>query len=210
MIRTYCPKCQAKLTAKEEWVGRLARCPKCEAKLRIPGEDGPAGLADEPQIHDVSGDSLPEAGAPQQLVAGHRYLVCGHDKLLAAWESDNQGWKLRTPTGMVSAARNSDLLPGLGDFRLVELDLEQRDGGLQLVGIDVYRLAQHYALIALARGEHEILEKVVGREGLTREQKLVVRQYLKERFMFEVWQNAQSVLDFLSSTDIHASSAREA
>lgn len=210
MIRTYCPKCQTKLTAKEEWVGRLARCPKCEARLRIPPSDGPAEAVAEPQIHGVSEESLPTIETPGQLEQGHRYLICGQDRLVAAWESDSQGWKLRTPAGMVMATRNAQLLPATGTYRLIDLDLTQGTGGLQLVGIEVYRLAEHYALTVLARGEHEILEKIAGPGGLSREQKLWVLQYVKDRFMYEVWQHSHAVMDYLTGPDVHASGAREA
>jgi len=107
-------------------------------------------------------------------------------------------------TGFASAARNSDRLPSQGDFKLVELLLENTDQGRRLVGIHCYALARHWALPALARGDDAIVGKLTGPAGLSRDQKDLVRQVLRDRFMPDVWRDAQAVLDYLASADYHS------
>lgn len=206
MIRVECAGCGSKLNAKPELAGQTRKCPKCGAALTIP-ELPPetSALADEPSLLDTPSEET-TALPPERLERAHRYLVCDRARLIATWENNGQGWLLKTNTGMLPAARHQDKLPVEGDFRLVELKLESTPQGHRLRGLASYKLARRYALINLARGEDTILKAVVGPAGLNREQKIVVRQALREHFMAAVWHDAERVLDFLKNTDYHTPS----
>ena len=75
------------------------------------------GIAEPPLGH---------AEAPARLARLNRYLICDASKVIAAWENNGQGWRLKTDHGFVSAARNRDKIPGEGDFKLVELGMDPR------------------------------------------------------------------------------------
>ena len=94
-------------------------------------------------------------------------------------------------------------LPMQGDFRLVELVLERTEVGRRLRGLRCYQLAPRYALPALARGDHDIMSKLVGPAGLDAQRKNVVRQVLHDQFMPHFWHEAANVLEYLSNMDYH-------
>ncbi len=220
MIRITCPGCKAKLNAKEELAGQSRKCPKCGAVIQIPeaaaeaGEaaaavaeaedDDWAGLDDvapDQHVHAALDHVLPKPEGPKRLKRTNRYLICDKAHLVAYWEGNGQGWMLKTNTGLVKVSRNPDQLPAQGKFALIELAMDMTDEGLRLQGIECYQLAERWALTALDQDEHKILKRVTGPGQLTRDQKRVVHQFLREQFMREVWQDAREVLDFLSHLD---------
>jgi len=222
MIRVKCPGCGSRLQAQERLAGKAAKCPKCGTKVAIPkaseqqasdqtaasaGEREPAAADQAPagqQVVAAAEEQLPIPVLPERLDRQAFYLICDRSKLIATWEHNGQGWQINVGTGFASAARNSDRLPNQGDFKLVELILENTEQGRRLVGIHCYALARYWALPALARGDDAIIDKLTGPAGLTREQKDLIRQVLRERFMPEVWRDARAVLDYLASTDYHS------
>jgi hypothetical protein len=56
----------------------------------------------------------------------------------------------------------------------------------------------------LDQGDDNIVEKITGPGCLNRDQKIAVRQALKEQFMRPVWQDATAVLEYLASADYHS------
>ena len=70
-----------------------------------------------------------------------------------------------------------------------------------VTGIVCHELVPRWALPAIARGDNQILGKIVGPAGLTRDQKQMVRRYLQETFMPEVWRDSEAITEFLSSAD---------
>ena len=76
--------------------------------------------------------------------------------------------------------------------------------GKRLSGITSYQLVTRWALTVLDQGDDNIVEKIAGAGRLNRDQKIAVRQALKEQFMRPVWQDAAAVLDYLASVDYHS------
>lgn len=229
MIRVVCKGCGSQLNAKDELAGQKRKCPKCGNILVIPATPEPA--APSPPVADsaaqasevVAPPGLSSAGIPRapatsvenavsagdaaehphlvRLERHHRYVICDPTRLVAQWENDGRGWQFKSTTGLVNATRNRNLLPSQGDFRLAELKITTDDAGHHLTGIQVYRLARHYALANLAKGDDAITTAIVGPGGLNREQKLAVRQAIRAQFMPEVWGEAHQVLDYLANDD---------
>ncbi len=139
-----------------------------------------------------------------RLLRTNFYLICDASRVIATWENNGQGWRIRTEHGFASAARNPEKIPSQGDFKLVELRMEHSSGEMQLHGLRVYQLAKRWALNGLPRGDDTICKSITGPGSLLRPQKNAVRAYLQERFMREVWGNAADVLDYLSNDDYHS------
>lgn len=226
-IPIVCPHCSARLNAKAALIGRRRPCPKCKNEILIApapaadngsaatqapagavanngraGSSGAGGLAN--QVTGVTAQGLPNHRFLIRLNRHHLYYICDRAKVFASWENNSQGWQVRAQSGMVSAVRNQHLLPQQGDFRLVEIHTEHSPEGVRLRGLTCYRLADRWALRSLARGDDEIVEKIVDHAGLSREQKNAVRAALRERFMHEVWRHAGPLAEFLGNTDYHS------
>jgi len=213
MIRVICPNCESKLNAKDELAGQTRKCPKCGTQVLIAPEDASAATLPseapdasptpaDPQA--AGGTSLKALDAPERLGRANYYVICDRAKVAAVWESNGQGWMLKTSSGLINAARNHALLPAQGDFRLVELEIHPTDEGHRLVHLTTYQLAQRWALTKLERGDHQILSSVTGYGSLNKAQKSAVRMAIKDRFMPEIWQGARNVLDYLANTDYHS------
>ena len=204
MIRTTCPGCGSKLTAKAKLAGQTRKCPKCGTPVVIPAPD-PAAEGDLKGFVEGAGPTtLLALDVPSRLNKTSRYLICDTAKLVAAWQDNGQGWQLQTLAGFVSAKRNRDLLPHRGNFQLVELLIDATEAGPRLKGITTYQLAQSWALNSLGKGDHEILAMVIGAGNLNRQQKDAVRQAIRDQLMHPVWADAQGVLDYLGNTDYHS------
>ncbi|HUS39823.1 MAG TPA: hypothetical protein VMX74_10260 [Pirellulales bacterium] len=215
MIRVLCGACGSKLNAKDEMAGQTRKCPKCGKPVLIPRPE-PAGepsademvgldkpVADQ-HVHGASDTKLSTVEVPERLDRSSHYLICDKSRVFAAWKSDAKGWMLHTNSGLLPAARNHDLLPDQGDFKLIQLKLGTTGDGHRLCGLIAYQLAQRWAMPKLERGDHQILSAVTGAGALTRQQKDIVRQAIKDRFMYEVWKDADEVLEFLDNTDYHS------
>jgi len=224
-ISIVCPHCSARLNAKAALIGQRRPCPKCKKEILIapaPTEDdtaekktsgaegnngrlgssGEGGLAN--QIAAAAAEGLTSHRFLLRLNRHHLYYICDRSKVFASWENNGQGWQVRAQNGMVSAVRNQHLLPQQGDFRLVEIHTEHTPEGIRLRGLTCYRLADRWALRSLARGDDEIVEKIVDYAGLNRDQKNAIRFALRERFMHDVWQHAGPLTDFLGNADYHS------
>jgi hypothetical protein len=231
MIQVICPGCGSRLNAKDELAGQTRSCPKCKRPVRIeaappalfqpPADDAAIFSADEPAAAGVANAAAaaaasPDAAAPTPAEVGlpshhfmdrlnrqFHYLILDRTKLFAVWENNGQGWMLKTHTGLASAVRNQQLLPAQGNFRFVELHLEHSEGRIRLTGLASFQLADRWALNCLARSDDEIVERITGRTGLSRDQKIATRNAIKERFMRDVWQDATAVHEFLANGDFH-------
>lgn len=104
---------------------------------------------------------------------------------------------------MVSAARNKEKVPCEGNFVLVELEMETIEEGMKLRGITAYKIPQRWALPAITEGDDAICAKISGYGTLSKDQKSVIRLALKEHFMYEIWEGATKVLEFLNNADAH-------
>lgn len=220
MIRVICPHCSAKLDAKDELLGKTRNCPRCGKPVVIRPAEQVQPAPTSPARASATAGANPQAvatpdaphGTPQSLIRltrTHFYLICDPSRIIATWENNGQGWRIRTEHGFASAARNPEKIPGQGDFKLVELRMEHSDGEMQLRGLRVYQLTKRWALNGLGRGDDVVCKSITGPGSLLRIQKNAVRAYLQERFMREVWGNAAEVLDYLSNDDYHSPGAGE-
>ena len=213
MIRVVCPVCKSKLNAKAELAGQSRKCPKCGNPVAIPhkSEDETAKSivpVVEPEVSRA--EPLPHLPAPERLARTNRYLILDRGKIFALWESSRDGWQLKIREGYISAARNPDKLPNLGEYVLVELVLRVTDEGLRLRGLTCYKLASHWALTTLSQGDHRILTRIAGPGSLNREQKSAVRDFLGKELMYDVLKDARPVMEFLANSDFHSHTAGEA
>jgi hypothetical protein len=214
MIRIVCPVCKSKLNAKEELAGQSRKCPKCGNLLTIPHktDNGDAAKAVVPvvELQVSQAEPLPHLPTPERLARTNRYLILDREKVFALWESSRDGWQLKIREGYISAARNPDRLPNLGEYVLVELIVSVTDHGMRLRGLACHKLASHWALTTLSQGDHRILTRIVGPGSLNRDQKSAVRDFLGKELMYEVLKDAQPVLEFLGNSDFHSHSAGDA
>ena len=216
MLQITCPNCQSKLNAKEKLIGQTRNCPKCKHPVLIEapkddvGANVPSNGTEAPPTPTIihpqeDGEGLAQvtsvADAVTELKAPNRYVICDRQRIIAVWEGE--GWQLKTPAGLVPAKRDTEQIPSQGAFRLVELRVTRTPDAMLLSGIVCHELTPRWALPAIARGDNQILEKIVGPAGLTRDQKQIVRRYLQESFMPEVWRDSSEITEFLSSADQH-------
>ena len=152
-------------------------------------------------------EPLPHLPAPQRLTRTNRYLILDREKVFALWETSRDGWQLKIREGYISAVRNPEKLPNLGEYVLVELIMSVTDHGIRLQGLACYKLASHWALTTLSQGDHRILTRITGPGSLNRDQKSAVRDFLGKELMYEVLKNAQPVLEFLGNGDFHSHTA---
>ena len=210
MIHMVCPGCGKKLHAKDELAGRTARCPNCRQPVAIPEAPEPSDtipLDDaEPGEHVIPASEDRVATRPriERLNRESHYLICSKTQLMATWANNGAGWMVRAGQGFLPAKRAKEKLPDSGDFQLTELKFTMTPEGKRLSSITSYQLVTRWALTVLDQGDDNIVEKIAGAGRLNRDQKIAVRQALKEQFMRPVWQDAAAVLDYLASVDYHS------
>jgi hypothetical protein len=217
MIRVVCPSCGSKLNAKDKHAGQTKPCPKCSQPIYVPVPEGvetlpsnvetlPSIPVEEPrsaQFGLIGNKQRLQSHVLEKLNRHYRYWICDSSHVLATWAYDGKGWQLKTNAGMVSASRNREKVPCEGNFVLVELKMETPAEGMKLKGITAYKLPQRWAIPAIAEGDDAICAKIAGYGTLSKEVKSVIRLALKEHFMYEIWEGATKVLEFLNSPDFH-------
>jgi hypothetical protein len=211
MIRVVCPSCGSRLNAKDKHAGKTKPCPKCGQPIYIMVPEGmevlPAIPLDEPdpdQFGLIGNKQRLSSHGLDKLNRHYRYWICNSSHVIATWAGDGKGWQLKTNAGMISASRNREKVPCEGNFTLVELKMETTAEGTKLRGITAYKLPMRWALPAIAESDDAICAKVSGYGTLSKEQKGVIRLALKEHFMYEIWESATKVLEFLNSPDAHS------
>jgi len=209
MLVVVCPSCQARLKVSPQFTGRAGKCPRCGEIINLRQVQLPEASPSPPVPEHQSGtgdDDIPAIEQPDKLVRTFHYLVCDRLGLVATWEANGQGWMIRSGTTYVRAVRNADKLPAQGDFKLVELQMViQPDGSHRLEGLHVYQLAPRYALTRIERGEDALLGAIRGPGNLNRDQKAAVFRYIREKFMREIWEDNQALVDYLTNQDYHSS-----
>jgi hypothetical protein len=220
MISLTCPSCDKKLNAKPELAGQMRKCPNCGQPIRIPVEDAVEDPVEEAvaapaappavalgdtaapeEVIAISEEHLPFFHRPERLNRESYYLICNRTGLVATWENNGNGWMLKTVSGFIPAKRNREQLPSQGEFQLIELKFATQPQGRRLTGLNFYQLASRWALNSLDQGDDAILERVTAQGRLNKDQKLVVRQALRDHFMRPLWQDAAAVLEFLANND---------
>jgi hypothetical protein len=210
MIRVVCPSCGSKLNAKDKLAGRTKQCPSCSQPIYIPVPEGmevlPPVTVEEPaptQFGLIGNKQRLQSHFLDRLKKHNRYWICDSSHVIATWAADGKGWQLKTNAGMVSALRNREKVPCEGNFVLVELEMATVEEGMKLQGIIAYKLPQRWALPAIVEGDDQICSKITGYGTLSKDQKSVIRLALKEHFMYEIWEGATKVLEFLNNADAH-------
>lgn len=208
MLVIVCPSCQARLKVSPQFTGRAGKCPRCGEIITLRQEQtANSSSSSQPRDSQVgaSEEDIPPIEHPDRLIRTFHYLVCDRLGLVATWEANGQGWMIRSGTTFVRAVKNADKLPAQGDFKLVELQItSQPDGSHRLEGLHVYQLAPRYALTRIERGEDAILGAIRGPGCLNRDQKAAVFRYVREKFMRELWEDNQSLVDYLTNQDYHS------
>ncbi|MGQ9564442.1 MAG: hypothetical protein ACUVQH_12530 [Thermogutta sp.] len=209
MLIVVCPSCQARLKVTPQFAGRAGKCPRCGEIISLRQEQAgdpalsPQLASSQPGSAD---DDIPAIEQPDKLIRSYHYLICDRLGLVATWEANGQGWMIRSGTTFVRVIKNPDKLPAQGDFKLVELQITTRpDGFHRLEGLHVYQLAPRYALTRIERGEDAILGAIRGPGSLNRDQKAAVFRYIREKFMREIWEDNQALIDYLTNQDYHSS-----
>jgi hypothetical protein len=203
LFQIICPSCGSKLNAKVNLIGQTRNCPKCREPVLIqrdnPQEQTPITI-NEPSIVTVqTGPTLNDGtnqieNLPEQLEFRNRYLIVGTDRIVATWET-GKSWQVNVGNGFASAKRNFSAIPDQGNFALVELVIAST--GIP-TGLHVFSISMRGALTSLFRDEGEILHKVDGVGKLTKNQKNLLLNYLRQNFMYEIFAEAREVVTFLS------------
>ena len=217
MIRVVCPSCGSKLSAKDKHFGQTKPCPKCGQPIYVPFPEGietmPSIPVEEPppsQFGLVGNKPRLQSHPLERLNRHNRYWICDSTHVLATWANDGKSWQLKTNAGMVSASRYREKVPCEGNFVLVEMKMQTAVEGMKLQGITAYKLPLRWALPAIAESDDAICAKIAGLGTLSKEVKSVIRLALKEHFMYEIWEGATKVLEFLNSPDAHTHSVEDA
>lgn len=156
---------------------------------------------------DIS-TSLAPPSHPHHLNRENGYVLLDSQRMTAFWKAD-KGWQLLSGGGMVSAKRNPDMLPKQGDFKLVELIMQEKTSGLKLVGLRFFQLARQYAVSKLSGEENAILGMIIGHAKLTRAQKVVLLQSLKTLYMRDVWADSPTVYQYLTGEELMVEEVHE-
>ncbi|MDR2441425.1 MAG: hypothetical protein LBE12_18850 [Planctomycetaceae bacterium] len=203
LFQIICPSCGSKLNAKVGLIGQTRSCPKCREPVLIqrnePQEQTPI-IVNEPSIVSVqTGPTFSDRtnqieNLPELLEFRNRYLIIGTDRIIATWES-GRGWQVNVGNGFASAKRNFSAIPDQGSFVLVELVIDSVGIPVEL---HVFSISVRGALTSLFRDESEILHKVDSVGKLTKTQKTLLLNHLRQSFMFEVLSKAQEIVTLLS------------
>lgn len=149
-------------------------------------------------------EPLPTFRGPERLTRLNHYVICNSTAVVACWQNNGRGWMVYTPTGFVSATRNHQKIPTAGTFQLLEFQMKTVDDVLRLDGLFVYRLNNRWALLNLSKGDDAVMSTISAAGCLNREQKAAVREFLREHMMRSIWENAETVLEYLGSVDYHS------
>lgn len=221
IFQIYCKSCGSKLNAKAELIGQTRNCPKCKTPILIQRENGPEVpnvpvapdesitpiIVSEPSITDIPmGPTLGEGiglieNLPERLQFRNRYLVLASDRIAAIWET-GKGWQVNVGGGYAPAKKNVSAIPDQGAFALVEVvvgspDDESLSGGGP-TALHVFKISLRGALTSLYRDESEILKKVDCVGELSKNQKNMLLNYLRQNFMFETLSECDGILEYLS------------
>ncbi len=228
IIKVRCPSCKAVMKAKAEYAGRVLKCPACKTPFIVPKADGDGleppihilmKLADMeaqkqaqaeeeaaiPHVEIVEVETIQRVEHPQKLNRMNRYIILDPQRLLAYWDM-KKGWQLATTAGSLVPVRgNMEMLPTQGDFRLVELFMQEQDGISRVTALHIYQLARQYSLTKLQGDENAVLSTITTTVGLGHSQKKALMQALKTNFPRAAWAENKTIYDYLLGDDFHSS-----
>lgn len=141
---------------------------------------------------------------PKRLDPKFRYVILNSEKMIAYWQMST-GWQVSDGSRLVSAKRNSQLLPKQGDFRFIEMQFGEVDGEFRITKLRIFQLASQYSVSKIAGDEGDVLTTITRAAGLTRSQKGALLQGLKAHFMRGVWADSPTIYEYLFNEDFHSS-----
>ena len=141
---------------------------------------------------------------PKRLDPQFRYVILSSERMIAYWQMST-GWQVSDGSRLVSAKRNSQLLPKQGDFRFIEMQFGDVDGEFRITKLRIFQLASQYSVSKIAGDEGEVLSTITRAAGLTRSQKGALLQGLKAHFMRSVWADSPAIYEYLFNEDFHSS-----
>ena len=229
VIKVRCPSCKVVMKAKAEYAGRVLKCPGCKSPFIVPKTDGDgleppmhvlmklmdkeaakkAAEEEEASIPHVEIDETPAIQGPPRprtLERQNRYMILDSQRMLAYWQA-GKGWQAVIGAGgsLAPAKRSADQLPKSGDFRLIEIRMEETESGPRVAGLAIYQLARQYALAKLAGEENAILATITSMSGLLKPQKDALIQAFKTHFLRSAWADSKHVYEYLLGDDYHSS-----
>ena len=215
-IRVICGSCGSKIDAKDELRGQTRRCPKCRQPILIEPAAQPQAPKPQPVKTEQSqarpANAASDAASPateglkmRRLRPDDLYFVVGSDKLVAYWKS-GEGWMLNVGNGFSQVKRSPGLIPDLGEFVLAEGRVAQTDNGRRLKAMRFWSLTGRGVLLALGRGETEILEKAQFPTVPSGSQKRFILEQIRKLYFRDFTDDALEVVEFLTSFDSHSQS----
>ena len=221
-IRIIC-RCGSKLDAPDALLGKKGKCPKCGAVLLIqptPATGAPNAAAlknaakpepvpspKAPSGSEIIVNNLPSLiqtdGFPKRIERANFYVILAADRVIAFLKS-GEGWQLNTGHGFSNARQENQLIPGQGTFALVEGIVRETEQGRRLFGIQFFKLDGRACLLAIARNESEILEKISARSTLTLSQKRHLLLFIRDRYFAEFTADAPEIIEYLTGEDFHS------
>lgn len=215
-IRVICGSCGSKIDAKDELRGQTRRCPKCRQPILIEPAAQPQAPKPQPVKTEQSqarpANAASDAASPateglkmRRLRPDDLYFVVGSDKLVAYWKS-GEGWMLNVGNGFSQVKRSPGLIPDLGEFVLAEGRVAQTDNGRRLKAMRFWSLTGRGVLLALGRGETEILEKAQFPTVPNGSQKRFILEQIRKLYFRDFTDDALEVIEFLTSFDSHSQS----
>lgn len=213
-IRVICGSCGSKIDAKDELRGQTRRCPKCRQPILIEPATQPQASKPQPVKAAPTAPAPTAADAPAPATEGLKmrrlrpddlYFVVGSDKLVAYWKA-GEGWMLNVGNGFSQVKRSPGLIPDLGEFVLAEGRVAQTDNGRRLKGLRFWSLTGRGVLLALGRGETEILEKAQFPTVPSGSQKRFILDQIRKLYFRDFTDDALEIVEFLTSFDSHSQS----
>ena len=221
-IRIVCA-CGSKLDAPDSFLGKKGKCPKCGAVFLIQPSAAPtpkpaaptqksaaatpAAVKQTPSPDKIIVNDLPSLlhteGFPKRIERLNLYVILGSDRVIAFLKA-GEGWQLNTGHGFSNARQENQLIPGQGTFALIEGIVHETENGRRLVGIQFFKLDGRACLLAIARNESEILEKITGRTTMTLSQKRQLLLYIRDRFFADFTADAPEIIEYLTGEDFHS------
>ncbi len=213
-IRVICGSCGSKIDAKDELRGQTRRCPKCRQPILIEPAAQPQASKPQPVKTAPTASTPTATDAPvstteglkiRRLRADDLYFVVGSDKIVAYWKA-GEGWMLNVGNGFSQVKRSPGLIPDLGEYVLAEGRVAQTDNGRRLKGLRFWSLTGRGVLLALGRGETEVLEKAQFPTVPTGAQKRFILDQIRKLYFRDFTDDALEIVEFLTSFDSHSQS----
>lgn len=223
LFQIRCSNCGSRLNAKTSLIGQTRNCPKCQTPILIQREDSAEAIKSAesasstaegttpiilnvPSITEFAvvptlDDGVTIENLPDRLAFRNRYLVLSSDRIIAVWET-GKGWQVNIGNGYAPVKKNITAIPDQGVFALVEVVIGSENDESLMGGaptaLNVFKVSLRGALTSLYRDENEILRKVDCNGELTKNQKNLLLNFLRQNFMGDTLFGAQSVVDYLS------------